>query len=129
MKSDVTIKKSKINGRGVFANRDFKKGETVLKWDTSVILSKEEVGKLSSKEKNYISPFKGKFLLQQPPACYVNHSCDPNTKVIDDCLDKAIKNIKKGDEITTNYSAFFLPKETMECNCHSKNCKKVIRQN
>jgi len=31
MKS-VVVKKSKISGKGVFASRDFKKGEIVLRW-------------------------------------------------------------------------------------------------
>ena len=30
---DVAVKKSKIEGLGVFALRDFKKGEIVIKWD------------------------------------------------------------------------------------------------
>ncbi len=128
MKSnDIIIKDSKIEGKGIFANRDFKKGEVVIKWDTSVVLTKEEVKKLPEKEKKYISPFQGKFLLQQPPARYVNHSCDPNTKVVNDSSDVAIVDIKKGEEITSDYSIFYAPDEVMRCNCGSKNCKKILK--
>lgn len=125
---DIIIKDSKIEGKGIFANRDFKKGETVIKWDTSNVLTDEEVKKLPEKEKRYISPFHGKFLLQQPPARYVNHSCDPNTKVADDSSDVAITDIKNGDEITSDYSIFFSPDEVMKCNCGSKNCKKILKR-
>lgn len=42
---DVIVKKSKIDGKGVFAARDFKKGEIVIKWDISHELTPEEVKK------------------------------------------------------------------------------------
>ena len=124
---DVIVKESKIHEKGVFANKNFKKGEVVLKWDMSVILTKEELKNLSEKEKHYLYPFYDKFLLQQSPARYVNHSCDPNTKVANGSSDVAIKDIKKGEEITGNYFDEILPEETMECNCGSKDCKRIIR--
>jgi len=127
MEHDVVVKKSKIHEKGVFANRAFKKGQIVMKWDTSKLLTKEEADNLPEKEKRYISPFKGKILLQQPPARYVNHSCDPNTKVAGNSSDVAIKDIKKGEEITSDYSVFFVPGETMECHCGAKKCKGIVR--
>jgi SET domain-containing protein len=128
MKSNnVIIKNSKIQGKGVFANRDFKKGEVVIKWNTETILTDEEVKNLPKNEKRYVSPFQGKHLLQQPPARFVNHSCDPNTKVVDDSSDVAIKDIKKGEEITSDYSIFSSPDEIMKCNCGSKKCKNIIK--
>ena len=43
MKNDFVISKlSKIHGKGVFASKNFKKGEIVLHWDTSQIISKIE---------------------------------------------------------------------------------------
>ncbi|MFA5211347.1 MAG: SET domain-containing protein-lysine N-methyltransferase [Patescibacteria group bacterium] len=123
----LKIKKSKIEGKGVFANRNFKKGETVVKWDTSIVLNEEETKKLSKNEQRYIFPFRNKFLLQQSPARYVNHSCNPNTKVVNNSSDVAILDIKKGDEITSDYSLFFTPDEVMKCNCGSKNCKKILK--
>jgi SET domain-containing protein len=126
MESDVVIRKSKIEGKGVFANRDFKKGEVVIKWNTDTILTKAEVEKLPEREKRYISPIGDRFLLQQPPVRYVNHSCNPNTKVVNDSSDVAIRDIKKGEEITSDYSIFFIPGRAMKCNCGSKNCKGII---
>ena len=45
---DVIIKKSRIQGKGVFANKDFKKGEIVLRWNPKKI-TKEEADKLNTK--------------------------------------------------------------------------------
>lgn len=123
---DIIVKKSKIHRKGVFANRDFKKGEVILKWDTSYKLIKEEVDKLPEKEKIYVSYFKGKYILMQPPEKYVNHSCDANTTAKNFC-DVAKRDIKKGEEITGDYSEELLPGEVIKCNCGSKKCRGVIK--
>ncbi len=59
----------------------------------------------------------------QSPEKFVNHSCQANTKVKNGC-DIAIKNIKKGEEITADYgkeiSVSFI------CRCGHKNCRGII---
>ncbi|MGC8929447.1 MAG: SET domain-containing protein [Candidatus Woesearchaeota archaeon] len=123
---DIIVKKSKIHGLGVFASRNFKKGEIVIKWDTSHKLTKREVDKLPEEEKRYIVYLDGKYILMQPPAKYVNHSCDANT-YSDNFCDVAKRDIRKGEEITANYSETMAPDEYMECKCGSKNCRKIIK--
>lgn len=122
----VLIKDSKITGKGVFADRDFKKGETVLKWDLSNQLLKKEVEKLSNEERVYISFINGKYTIMQEPEKYVNHSCDSNTYA-KDFQDIAKRDIGRGEEITSDYSDCEVPGFKMECKCGSKNCKRVIR--
>ncbi|MBD3247639.1 SET domain-containing protein-lysine N-methyltransferase [Candidatus Pacearchaeota archaeon] len=128
MKSDdVIIKKSKIHGKGIFALRDFKKGEIVLHWDTSDRISKEEYDTLSDYEKNRITVHEGIFFRLKPPENCFNHSCEPNTKMGEFC-DVAIRDIKKGEEITTNFEAEDRPDaEKMKCNCGSKKCRTWIK--
>jgi len=122
---DVVVKKSKIQGKGVFANRNFKKGETIIKWDTSHELSSAEIKKLSGSDKKYIAFLEGKYIVMQSPAKYVNHSCNANTFAKNFC-DIAKRDIEKGEEITGDYSENNIPGEKMKCSCGSKNCKKVI---
>jgi len=129
MDEDIIVKDSAIEGLGVFANRRFKKGEIVIIWNTDAILTKEEMEELPKSEKRYISPLNGKYLLQQPPARFVNHSCDPNTYVVDDSSDVAIRDIEIGEEITSDYSEFFVPGEDIRCNCGAKNCIGLITNN
>ena len=127
MSSEVIVKESGIEGKGVFANRDFKKGEIVLKWDTSNILTVEQARKVPEEQKKYLSPHgTDKFLFQQPPERYINHSCDPNTRVVDN-QDIAIREIKKGEEITSDYMEFFIPVKGLKCKCGAKNCRGVIQ--
>ncbi len=123
----VIIKSSKIQGKGVFATRNFKKGETVIKWDISYPLTKKEFESLSQTQKQYVTYTKRKYLLMQAPAKYINHSCEPNTTSKNFC-DVAARNIKKGEEITTNYLEDAPKGFSMQCHCGSKKCKKVIKK-
>ena len=123
---DVVVKESKIDGKGVFAARSFKKGELVLKWDISRELSEEEATALSENEKKYVAFWNSKWVLQLPPARFVNHSCNPNTFIKDFC-DIAKRDIEKGEEITSDYSKEPEPNMNMKCKCGSKNCRGTIK--
>lgn len=121
MKKDIIIKKSKINKKGVFAARDFKKGEIVLKWKPK-ILKKEEIKNLKNSQKHYIyKAGKNKYFLMQPPERFINHSCEANTRTKNNC-DIAVRNIKKSEEITSDYGKG--SSVSFECECGSKKCKK-----
>ena len=117
---NIVVKKSKIQGKGVFADKYFKKGEIVLKWNPKIITQKESE-KLPAKEKHYLEHQNGQYLLMQPPERYVNHSCDSNTRVKNQC-DVAIRNIKKGEEITSTYNNKKSP-ISFKCKCGTKNCQ------
>ena len=119
---DIIIKKSKISGKGVFAGRDYEKGEIVIRWNPKII-EKSKIGELPKKLLSYIDKSGDNYYLMQPPEKYVNHSCQPNTMVKNDC-DVAIRGIKKGEEITSDYSGQEF--ESFECKCGSRKCKKFI---
>ena len=123
--SSVIIKNSKIHGKGVFANRNLKKGEIVMKWNTSTVLIKSEARKIPEKFKKYLVFSNGKYIMAQPPEKYVNHSCKPNTRE-GNHYDFAIRNIRKGEELTTDYSQNAPPHIKMKCACGNRNCKKII---
>lgn len=115
---DVIVKKSKIEGMGVFAARDFKKGEVILIWNPKS-LTKNEYYNLSDQESKYRHKDGDSYSIMQPPERYVNHSCSPNTKP-DDTSDIAVRDIKQGEEITSDYSGSSNPNFT--CNCGSNKC-------
>ncbi|MFH2020186.1 MAG: SET domain-containing protein-lysine N-methyltransferase [archaeon] len=121
----IMVKKSKIQGEGVFAGKNFRKGAIVLTWDTSMILTKAEAKRIPTRYKKYLVFSKGKFIVAQNPEKYLNHSCNPNTIEKDFC-DVAARGIKKGEELTTDYSLDAPPHIKMKCNCGQKNCKKII---
>ncbi|MEK6974653.1 MAG: SET domain-containing protein-lysine N-methyltransferase [Nanoarchaeota archaeon] len=124
---NILIKRSKIHGYGIFANKDFKKGEVVIKWDISKSLNERKINKLPKKEKKYVNKINGRYFLMQSPERYVNHSCNPNTYVRN-FSDIAKKNIKIGKEILTNYNKIGeILGSKIICNCKSKNCRGFIK--
>lgn len=104
--SGVIIKKSLIgqflNGKGVFANRDFKKGEVVIQYHLQPLTQKERE-KLPESEKEFTHTHWGQAYLYSEPERYVNHSDNPNTyQDLERKQDIALRDIKKGEEITTD---------------------------
>lgn len=123
MLHQIVIKSSSISDKGVFANKNFKKGEIVLTWNPKKI-NKSDVDSLSEHEKHYVVKSTKDYLQMQSPEKYVNHSCDPNTKMVD-LSDVAIRIIKKDEEITSDYFGSGIIE--FKCKCGSKNCRGLIR--
>lgn len=124
MKSDegrtVVIRSSPIHGKGLFACRAIKAGEVVTQW-APLILSGAQIKTLSEIEKKYISRRGGKVMLNQEPERYMNHSCAPNTKVLN-FRDVALRDIAAGEEVTTDY-AFDNPiGYKAPCTCRATHC-------
>ncbi len=123
---EVIIKDSKIKGKGVFAARNLKKGETVIAWHPPAIVSKEDIASLSEDKQNHTTyAGSGKYYVMGSPERFVNHSCEPNTYVKEK-KDVALKDIKEGEEITTDYSLNGIEDWEMECKCGSRNCRKIV---
>lgn len=106
MIENLEVKKSNIGqfkcGFGLFAKKNFKKGEIVKKYNLRE-LSKQEFKDLPKEEKEFTHKRNGKILLYPVPERYVNHSNDPNTiQDFEIGADIAVRNIKKGEEITTD---------------------------
>lgn len=123
----VIVKDSSINKRGVFAAKDFKKGEIVIEWKNTHPITKAEYGALSPEERYYIEiRDDGTYLLVGKPERYVNHSCDPTTTPDINGNDTAIRDIRVGEEITTDYKDFFIPEGHFSCRCDSPHCRGII---
>ena len=119
---EVEVRASPIHGKGVFAQRAFRAGDTVLRWNLSRILSAEEVASLPAHERKYTHPFaEGKTIFVQPPERYVNHSCDSNT-VVREFSDVAVRDIAVGEEITSDYASDGSGSE-FACSCGAANCR------
>ena len=143
---DITLKKTKNKGTGLFTTRDIKKGEHLFHVDLRGLdrYTVEEIDALSKSNpyidgdhSNYVGW--GKYVIEDTMPSYMNHSCDPN------CIYKmrsiavydvyAIRNIKKDEELTHDYGAtaidqlqgYFYWED--ECFCGSDNCRKVIHGN
>lgn len=100
--SDVAIGKGNLANKGVYAARDFKKGEIVIYYQLKS-LTQEEFDSLPAHEKMFTHTHWGQIYLYSEPERYVNDANDPNT--IPDLkrqADIAVRDITKGEAITTN---------------------------
>jgi hypothetical protein len=101
--SDVIIGKGNLAGKGVYASRDFKKDEVVLKYNLKP-LTDNEYKKLPRSEKMFTHIHLGVRQLYSPPERYVNHSDNPNTyhkfEDLKNQYDVALRDIKKGEMVT-----------------------------
>ena len=122
MSDDIEIRQSTISGRGVFARRQFRKGETVLRWDVSRKIRRDRIDSLSSEEHHFLNPFDNTFfVLLGEPERYVNHSCANNTRV-EQFTDVAVRDILRGEEITSDYRSGGSAVDFV-CRCGAPNCR------
>ena len=118
----VGVRESGIQGRGLYALREFNAGEIVLRWDLSHTIPHEQVDSLTEAERRYTHPLDDKrTLIVQPPERFVNHSCRNNTEVRDFC-DVALRRIEVGEEITSDYGSDGSGVR-FDCLCGSDNCR------
>jgi uncharacterized protein len=105
--------KSLIHGIGLFSKRDIKKGERVYKSNPNLdlILSDLQFGRLEDKEKERIAHYgyfnkrTKKWHLAHDDIRFCNHSSGGNLTQVENRL-IAKRDIKKGEELTQDYSEF-----------------------
>lgn len=102
MKDDVYIGPGKLDGKGVYAARNFQKGE-VVKWYNLTPLTQAEFDLIPQDEKKFVHSFNAQMYLFPEPSRYTNHSATPNvTPDYKRMCDVAIRNINKDEMITVN---------------------------
>ncbi|MGE5106527.1 MAG: SET domain-containing protein-lysine N-methyltransferase [Sphingobacteriales bacterium] len=131
------IKGNAIAGFGIYANRDIRNNELIFKGEEVAqrITTRRHVEQNWSPEekeifRHYAYPLsKEVFLLwDENPAEWApqNHSCDPNT-AYDGLNVIALRNIKKGEELTLDYTSFLDEHmEPFECRCGTPKCKGIV---
>ena len=125
-------KKSGINNWGLFAAKNFQKGERVIEYKGKKYTHKEveDDERFDNSKAIYLFTLNKKTVLdgtiKSNTAKYINHSCNPNCEVTGTGLKVwvyAIKNIKKGDEFSYDYGfSFDEDYKNYPCRCRSKNC-------
>lgn len=121
----AVVKASGIAGKGLYANRNFRKGETVGVCRGKLYTSLE-VERSPLPEHHFMQVDWDTYMLVKPPACYTNHSCEPNTGIKNSVKLVALRKIAKGEEITVDYDTLEYD-WSMKCGCSSKNCRGAVR--
>src|SRR6478672_934355 len=122
MLSDVEVRAAPPKGKGVFARRDFERGEFIFRRRHGRIVDTAGIAALSAEDQMHICELDwDRFAVLLPPGCYLNHSCDPNAmrsgvKVF------AWQPIRAADEITIDYRLNAFGGDSWPCACSAKNC-------
>jgi SET domain-containing protein len=125
-------------GKGLFAKKNIKKDEflsilggyAISALDESVLPKKVSDYGIQISE-NMILGYKKESEVDY--SCFFNHSCDPNTGIKGQIFLVAMRDIKKGEQITFDYAMTLhkvkgLKAYKMECLCGSKNCRGLITE-
>ncbi len=127
--SKVYTNKAGNLGKGIFAKADIKKDEILF--IVKGTIKKNEYGpEFSVEGPNWLALAKNKWLspFDNNPWRYINHSCNPNVGLKGKVTVVAMKNIRKNEQITIDYSITEDdPYWKMKCNCEQTNCRKIIR--
>jgi len=128
----------------VFTAKDIKQGEHIFHVDlngfkkyTLAELEREveENPELDGDHANYVGH--GKYVIEDTPASYMNHSCNPNcyfnmkSIAVYDVF--ALRDITEGEELTHDYTACSVDQFArkgfwvLDCHCGSENCRREVR--
>lgn len=129
---NTEVRLSPIDGLGLFAIKDIDKGEIVAVWGGCVALKKEIEKFPEDIGYNYSLELYPNFYLAErkeselDSSDFINHSCLANCKNINTIIMITKRTIKKGEELTSDFSNKLTRGNNFLCNCGAKNCKKVI---
>lgn len=124
---DYVVKKSSA-GLGLFAGRDYKKGELVIEYVGEVIsdaLAQQRGGK-------YLFELNDKWTIdgttRTNTARYINHSCKSNCRPELTDEEKQVfiytkRTIKAGEEFTYNYGKYYFDMEIKPYGCRCAACE------
>jgi len=135
----IVVRDSRIHGKGVFASRDISKGTKIIEYVGEKITKKEAEKRadaqieLSMGNENvgavYIFELDDNYDIdggvEWNTARLINHSCSPNCETEDDegrIWILALRNIKKGEELSYNYGYDIDDYEEHPCKCGAQKC-------
>lgn len=130
LSNKVEIRTNSLNGKGIFAKDNIKKGEIVF-IKGGHILTRDEI--FSSGVINSYFPISDEYFLgatnkdeEDQIKLYQNHSCNPNIGLHGEITFIAMRDIEKDEELTVDYAFIDNEDYSFECTCGSNNCRKTI---
>lgn len=135
MHSSLLVRETQY-GKGTFANSKISSGTLLMVFGGYVMTRQEEETlpvqirdiAITIDRNLVIGPIKTS---QLSDADYVNHSCNPNCGIKGQISLVAMRNLKKGEEITFDYGTVLYkdkgaPAYQLVCECGDDNCRKEI---
>jgi len=135
----IRVRRSKIHGSGVFAKIDIPQGTEIIEYVGEKVTKAESDRRadipLEKNKKN--SDFGAVYIfilnkrhdidgnVSYNTARFINHSCDPNCEAVicrGHIWIMALRDIKKGEELTYNYGYDFDDYQDHKCLCRTARC-------
>jgi len=142
--SPVTVRRSRVQGKGVFATRDFAQGERIIEYKGALV-TQEETDSLCDDESmrrhhTFLFAVDDRYVIDGSrggnESRYINHSCEPNAESVivgRRVFIHAAKDIARGQEVLYDYWYVVDDCYTMEdlqriypCNCRAKQCRGTL---
>lgn len=132
-------KESAIQGRGIFASCDIRRGESICRFLGEVVDIPELIKRFDDGTIRFGDDFQmgmESYLDTPKPYVFMNHSCTPNCCFVGEDTLQAVRPIAENEEITFDYSLteWSLRDKlgkyghwSMNCTCKASNCRQVIR--
>jgi uncharacterized protein len=125
----LEIRKSRIQGRGIFARRDIPAGTRLIEY-VGLPISKKKSDELCLKQNTYLFTVNDALDLDGKiswnPARLINHSCEPNCEANLDEEDRiwifSIRPIARDEELTFNYGYSLENFMNHPCRCGTPAC-------
>ncbi len=124
----IYITNSGINGKGLFAGEEIKRGETIrlIKGEMKFKVNNGLEDALANP--NWIGVSQDQWIDPDKFFKFINHSCHPSAGVKGKVTCVALHDIKEGDEITFDYSTIEADDLwQMACSCTAENCRRIIK--
>jgi SET domain-containing protein len=138
----IEVRRSRIQGRGVFATRRIRKGQRIIEYTGERITDEQADQRYNdaAMKRHHTFLFKVEDNLVVDAdrggnaARFINHSCDPNCEAViegEQIYIEAIRNIQPGVELAYDYQ-FDADEPLAEaikqypCRCGAKNCRGTI---
>lgn len=120
---------SDIQGRGLFATAPMSAGEIVA-IKGGHIVDTATLRALPARLKNSEVQIADGFHIvalqddeYEPVMLFINHSCEPNVGFAGNVVLVAMRDVVRGEELTTDYALFDDSDEEMECRCGASTCR------
>lgn len=130
---DLVVGPAGPKGLGLFAARDFDRGEIVTGFGGHVMSSREFHDLPEHRQVHSLQIAEDLFMVapeDAEPADLFNHSCDPNLGILGSIMLVAMRPIARGEELAFDYAMCDADSyDEFECHCGAANCRGKVTGN
>jgi SET domain-containing protein len=128
----TAVRRSRIVGRGLFADAAITKGEIVCVKGGHLLTKAEFASSKAVANEAELQIADDLFLAPVTEAefedvmMFLNHSCEPNVGVQGQIVFVAMRDVAAGEELTLDYATIDHDSEPMACRCGAAGCRRLI---